>query len=152
MNSESTQPRYTLDIGGEIHEVGLSAFRIAPYDILSALVGQKEVDRASFVLAGKESELDPESARLYRHIKQQRCSGPPYTNLGGEAHSFKLHSQVDALVAAHFFCTAGDLVPHFFAGHSESDVLLCMERGVRTKVEVGDPALLSRLRELVPRD
>ena len=28
MNSESTQPRYTLDIGGEIHEVGSSAFRV----------------------------------------------------------------------------------------------------------------------------
>ena len=145
----SSDRSYRLEIAGQAHELDAKSFRLALCDLVSTLLAEKEITRASFVFAAPESGLGELSASLYRHLKQQRCVGPPYSELGGGAHSFRLHSLVDALVATHFYCHAGDEVPHFFVGNGPTDILSCLERGTTTRVAVENPPLLSKLRAVI---
>lgn len=152
MGSESSGRTHRLEIGDETYELGSGQFRSSLCDIVTALLIEREASRATFLLSGPEGQLDDLSAHLYRHLKQQRCSGPPYDEWEGVAHSFRIHSVIDALVAVHFFLHAGDRVPHFFVGHGHRDSLACIERGSRTRVHVESRDLLSRLQSLVYRN
>ena len=137
-----------LEIDGEVLELGPGQYRLSLCDLVSALLSEKEVSRATYVLAGSPDDLDDMSANLFRHLRQQRCTGPEYAELEGTAESFRIHSVVDALVAVHFYFSAGDVVPHFFVGHGKTDVLSCTDRGSRCRLRVEKAELRGRLREL----
>lgn len=151
--------RFTLDVDGHRYELGEAEFAGLLYDVVTTLIFEKRVDRATYVLATGEGELagsgsahfDPISVSLYRYLKVWRCHGPAYPDLQGEAHSFRLHSIKDGLVAVAFFVKAGEAVPHLTVGTAEADVLAVMERGARSTLTVGDPQLRSSLTRLVTR-
>ncbi len=153
MESASIPRRsFELELDGSSYELDEDRFRLSLYDLVSTLLLEKLVDRASFILSVPRSKLDPVSASLYRHLKEQRAPGPPYNELEGETHAFRIHSVVDGLVSVHLFCHGGDQVPHFFVGDVRRDYLSCYNRGERTVVQVETPELVSRLRKIVERD
>lgn len=147
----SSNRTHRLEIAGDVYELDARAFRFVLCDLVTMLLAEKEASRASFVFAAPESDLEELSANLYRHLKQQRCIGPSYSQHGGGAESFRLHSVVDALVATHFYCHAGESVPHFFVGNGPTDLLSCLDRGMATRVTVESLPLLSKLQEVVER-
>lgn len=158
MASGSATP-FTLEVDGIRHELSEAEFAGVLYEVVTTLVFEKLADRATYVLATGEGELtgsgsvrfDPISVSLYRHLKVWRCHGPAYPDLEGEAHSFRLHSIKDGLVAVAFFLKAGEAVPHLTVGTADGDVLTVLERGARSTLTVGEPQTRSRLTRLIPR-
>jgi len=157
--SASTEPRFVLEIGGNAHELGEAEFNGILFQLVTTLVFEKLVDRATFVLAASEGELsgsggshfDPVSVSLYRHLKEERYHGPDYDELGGDAQSFRLRGIADGLVAVAFFLRGGEAVPHFIVGRHDEDPLVVLDRGARTCLTADDPKLLAKLTRLVPR-
>ncbi|NIN70343.1 MAG: hypothetical protein GTO46_00110 [Gemmatimonadetes bacterium] len=89
---------------------------------------------------------------LFRHLRVERCSGPRYSELGGDTGSFRLHAVVDGLVAAAFYLRGGDHVPHMIMGRPDRDVLTVLDRGARSELNCADPGLLRKLTRLIPGD
>lgn len=149
---------YKLDIDGRVFEMTEAGFIGVLFDIVGSLVFEKQAHRVSYVMEASETELSGSGGgginalaiSLYRHLKEQRCPGPTYTDLSGDTHSFRLHSIVDALVAVAFFLKAGDSVPHFIVASPEADLLTVLDRGRRSRLSVSDPSLRARLSRLVP--
>ncbi len=159
MGSGSDQPLYTLEIAGVPYQLNEAALTGVLFDIVSTLVFEKHATRITYILKGSDSQLSGSGSgeitalgiSLYRHLKEQRCPGPPYAELGAEAQSFRLHSIVDALVAVAFFLKADDLVPHFIVGDDVGgDLLTVLNRGREARLMIEDPALRSKLSRLVP--
>jgi hypothetical protein len=159
MNSGSSQPSFALEIDGSSYSLREAEFNGVLFDLVTTLVFEKQADRCTFILATAETELtgsggvhfDPLSVSLYRHLKVERCHGPSYPELGGEAQSFRLHSIAGALVAVAFFLKAGDMVPHFLVGFPDRDVLTVLDRGERTRLNVDEPRLVKALTRLIPK-
>jgi len=158
---ETESPRaYRLEIGDKSYQLSEAEYFGVLLNIVITLVYEKQADRASYVLQVGETELsgagsvrfDGICVSLYRHLKETRCHGPAYPQLGGNAQSFKLHSILDALEAATFFLRAGDTVPHFFVGCGEVDILAALDRGAETRLLVKNSKLLAKLTNYLPED
>lgn len=157
MPSRDSPSVYQLDVNGTVYELGVAEFIGVLFEIVMMLVFEKLADRVSYMLPAGESELcrsrsthfEPLCVSLYRHLKQVRCPGPEYPSLAGETQSFKLHSLKDGLVAAAFFLKAGDAVPHFTLGRADRDVLVVLDRGVRSRLTLEKPELSSKLTRLL---
>ena len=155
----STEPRFVLEIGGNAYELGEAEFNGILFQLVTTLVFEKQIDRATFILAKGERELsgsggsnfDPVSVSLYRHLKEERYHGPAYEELAGEAQSFRLWGISDGLVAVAFFLRGGESVPHFIVGRHDADPLVVLDRGARICLTADDPKLLAKLTRLVPR-
>ena len=155
----STEPRFVLEIGGNAYELGEAEFNGILFQLVTTLVFEKLVDRATFVLAASEGELsgsggshfDPVSVSLYRHLKEERYHGPAYEDLDGDPQSFRLRGIADGLVAVAFFLRGGESVPHFIVGGPDADPLVVLDRGARICLTADDPKLIARLTRLVPR-
>ena len=157
MQSVGSQ-RFSLELDGEVYELREAEFAGILFEIVARLVFEKLADRATFVLATEERELtgsggthfDRLSVSLYRHLKEQRCHGPAYPELEGDAQSFHLHSIKDGLVAVAFFLKGGPSVPHLMVGRPGHDVLTALDRGARTRLMLEDPKIVSKLTRLIP--
>ena len=153
------QARFTIEIDGKTHELGEAQFAGVLFQLVTTLVFEKQIDRATFILAKGERELsgsggshfDPVSVSLYRHLKEERYHGPAYEGLGGDAQSFRIRGIADGLVAVAFFLRGGEGVPHLIVGRHDADPLVVLDRGSRTRLTVDDPDLLARLTRLIPR-
>lgn len=153
------QARFTIEIDGKTHELGEAQFAGVLFQMVTTLVFEKQIDRATFILATGEQELsgsggshfDPVSVSLYRHLKEERYRGPAYKGLGGDAQSFRIRGIADGLVAVAFFLRGGEGVPHLIVGRHDADPLVVLDRGSRTRLTVDDPDLLARLTRLIPR-
>jgi len=151
--------RFTIEIDGNTHELGPAQFAGVLFQLVTTLVFEKQVDRATFILATGEKELsgsggshfDPVSVSLYRHLKEERYHGPLYEELDGDVQSFRIRGIADALVAVAFFLRGGDGVPHLIIGRPDADPLVVLDRGARTRLTVDDPDLLATLSRLIPR-
>lgn len=158
METGSSQPRYELEIDGEVYQLREAEFNGVLFEIVTTLVFEKVVDRVSYVLEAAEDELtgsggthfDPLSVSLYRHLRVERCRGPSHPELGGETQCFRLHAIVDALAAVAFFLKGGDAVPHMIVGRPSQAVLSVLDRGTRTMLTVDDRGLLAKLTRLIP--
>lgn len=155
----SSQARFNLEINGVAYELGEAEFNGVLFDVVTTLVFEKLVDRATYILEAGEGELtgsggshfDPLCVSLYRHLKEERYHGPSYSELGGEAQSFRLRGLADGLSSVAFFLKAGSTVPHFIVGRPDVDVLIALDRGARTRLMLDDPQLLAKVTRLVPR-
>jgi hypothetical protein len=149
--------RFSLEVGKRRYTLREAEFRGILYDVVTALVHLKEVDRVSYVLRGGElelggpggAELDPLSLSLYRYIEEERCEGPSYEGLGGVTRSFHMGSALYALAALTLFFAAGDLAPHCIMGRPDRDLLMALDRGRRTRILAEDPKLVANLTRLL---
>ncbi len=157
METGSAPAQFNLRVGDKLYDLGEAEFGGVLYDIVTTLVYEKRVDRASYVMQCRESELtgsgsvhfDPMCVSLYRHLKEDPYHGKVYEDLGGETHSFRLHSIIDGLEAVAFYLRAGAMVPHFLVGRPEEDLLIVLDRGARSELRVDDPAWLERIARLL---
>ncbi len=151
--------QHSLKIAGEVYDFSEAEFSGVLFDIVTTLVHEKQVDRASYLLRCEEHELsgsggvhfEPICASLYRHLKVDPYHGPSsYPGLEGSVVSFRLHSIAGGLVAVAFYLKAGDLVPHFMVGRHSQDLLTVLDRGAMAELRVDDTTLLEKLTRLVP--
>ncbi len=157
---ESSESVFSVDVDGKVFELSETEFKGVLYEMVSLLVFERAVDRVSYVVNVDENELlgsggkhfDPLSVSLFRHLRVERCSGPRYSELGGDTGSFRLHAVVDGLVAAAFYLRGGDHVPHMIMGRPDRDVLTVLDRGARSELNCADPGLLRKLTRLIPGD
>ena len=155
----STQRRFNIEIDGSTYGLSEAEFAGVLFEVVATLVFEKLVDRVSYILKAGDRELtgsggshfDPLCVSLYRHLKEERYHGPSYDELGGETQSFRLRGIADGLAAVAFFLKAGNTVPHFIVGRPESDPLVVLDRGRRTRLTVDDPTLKAKLTRLIPR-
>jgi hypothetical protein len=158
MESPSSPPIARFEVNDRAYELSGAEFSALLFEIVETLVFEKLVDRVSYVLQTGEDELtgsgsshfDPLCVSLYRHLKEERCHGPQYPQLGGTTQSFRIHSIKNGLVAVAFFLKAGVTVPHFAAGTATDDVLVVLDRGARSHLSIDDPDLLSKVAQLFP--
>jgi hypothetical protein len=151
--------RFAIETGGNTYELGPAQLAGVLFQLVTTLVFEKQVDRATFILAKGEKELsgsggshfDPVSVSLYRHLKEERYHGPLYEELGGEAQSFRIRGIAYALVAVAFFLRGGDGVPHLIIGRPDADPLVVLDRGARTRLSCDDPDTLAQLIRMIPR-
>lgn len=155
----STRSKYTLEIDDKVYELTEAGLTGVLFEFVTTLVFEKLARRVTYILKGKGWELSGAGGgriplmaiNLYRHLKEQRCPAPLRTDLPGEAQSFRLHSVVDALLAAAFYRMAGEFAPHFILDDDLGNELLrIVDRGRRSRLTVGDADLRARLISLVP--
>lgn len=156
----SSESVYSLDVDGQIFQLSEIEFKGLLYEMVSWLVFERAVDRVAYVLKVDQSELlgsgghhfDPLSVSLFRHLRVERCSNPRQTEFGEDTGYFRLHAVVDGLAATAFFLRGGEHVPHMILGRPDRAVLTVIDRGARTLLNCADPALLRRLKQLIPGD
>lgn len=158
MTNETGKARFNLVINGTSYQLREAEFNGILFELVAMLVFKRRVNRATFILTTSEAELcgsggshfDSLCVGLYRLLKENRYHGPAYHEFGGHAESFHLHSIRDGLAAVAFFVKAGEYVPHFIAGMPKQDVLMVLDRGRRSRIELDDPELLGDLSRLIP--